>query len=479
LKTGRGPDIGDLFAQAVARHQAGAVEEAEKLYRAVLQRDSAHLGARSNLAQALHYLGRLDAAAKAYLWLVARGVAAPEIHNGLGMALQELGRRDEALQALRRGLVIQPGDAGLLNSFGISLRSRNRFDEAVAAYRRVLSIDSKHILALLNLGNAYREQGKLDLAIEAYRNCIRLRPDLADAHHNLAMALLTRGDFAEGWDEFEWRTAISRRAGRTRSFSGPEWQGEAAAGQRLFLYAEEGLGDTIQFVRYARMAADRGLTVTVEVQESLVRLMSGLPGVERIIAVGSEIPPYDFRCSLLSLPRIFKTDLASIPGDCPYLSADRTAGKGRRIGIAWRGNPNHLRDRQRSLSLAWFLDMLDMPDIEIVSLQKDFSWAEFPKSHDRSRFIDAGRAFTDFADTAAAMAGLDLVIAVDTSVCHLAGALNVPVWTLIEYASDWRWLAGRTDTPWYPSMRLFRQDRPGDWSGVAAQVKEALITPGR
>ena len=487
MKSRRGPDTGELFAQAVARHQAGAVGEAEKLYRAVLQRDSGHLGARCNIALALHQAGRLDAAVKSYLWAVARGVTAAEIHNGLGMALQELGREDEAVAALRRGIAIQPGDASLFNSLGIAYRRQNRLGEALAAYGRTLAVEPAHVLARLNAGNAYREQGRLDQAIEAYRQCLRLRPDLGDAHHNLAMALLARGDFQEGWDAFEWRAAISRKAGRVRAFTGPEWQGESGAGQRLFLYAEEGIGDTIQFVRYARMAAERGFRVTLEVQEPLLRLVTGLPGIERVIAAGTEIPPYDLRCSLLSLPRVFRTDLATIPAEIPYLSADPAVTeawrakladkKGLKVGIAWRGNPQHLRDRQRSLSLAWFLDRLDRPEIDIVSLQKDFAWAEFPKTSDKARFMEAGRGLADFADTAGLVANLDLVVTVDTSVCHLAGALGVPVWTLIDFANDWRWMTERADTPWYPSMRLFRQDRPGDWEGVARRLEDELSNP--
>ena len=467
---------------AVARHEAGAVAEAEKLYRAVLQRDSTHIGARCNIAQALHHLGSLEPAARAYLWLIARGVDAPDIHNGLGMALQELGRDGEAIGALRRGLLLHPGNAGLLNSLGIALRGRDHLDEAASCYRRAVSADPAHALAHLNLGNARREQGHLDLAIGSYRRCLSLRSDFGAAHHALAMAMLAGGDLPAGWEEFEWRSASARRVGRGRPVDGPVWRGEEAeAGTRLFLHAEEGLGDTIQFVRYARLAASRGVEVILEVQRPLVRLMAGLSGVDRVIAVGEDIPPYDVHCPLLSLPRIFKTDLSTIPAKIPYLSADpalaaswreRLADRpGFKIGIAWRGNPLHLRDRKRSLSLAWFLDLLDRPGIEIVSLQKDLTRAERG-----GRFLDAGRDLTDFADTAALSVNLDLLISVDTAVCHLGGALGIPVWTLIDYAPDWRWLAGRSDTPWYPTMRLFRQDRPGDWEAVALQIEEALVS---
>jgi len=482
---GGGPAVDELFAQAVARHEAGAVAEAEKLYRAVLQRDSGHLGARCNIAYALHHLGNLEAAARAYLWLVSRGVQSPEIQNGLGMALQELGRPAEARAAFRRGLVCHPESPHLLNSLGIALRSDDhRLDEAISAYRRAVSVDSAHGLAHLNLGNAYREQGELALSIGCYRQCLSLRPDFGAAHHNLAMALLSKGDFAAGWEEFEWRRTDVRRMGQSRDLAGPEWRGEPIEGGKLLLYAEEGLGTTIQFARYAPLAAARGLEVTLEVQEPLAGLVSSLPGV-RTIAAGQVVPSYDAHCSLLSLPRLFKTDLQTIPASTPYLSADpaRIAAwrekkmadrQGLTVGIAWRGNPHHMRDRKRSLSLAWFLDRLDRPGIDVVSLQKDFTRAEFPSSRERTRFLDAGRDLTDFAETAALVATLDLVISVDTAVCHLAGALGVPVWTLLDHAPDWRWLLDRSDTPWYPAMRLFRQSKPGDWDGVAEQVAKEL-----
>lgn len=472
----------DLFALAVARHQAGAVAEAEKLYRRVLQRDSGHLGARCNSAQALHHLGKLDAAVRAYRWVIARGVSASEIHNGLGMALQELDRQDDAIAAYRHGIVCHPGNADLFNSLGIALRSGDRLDAAIAAYRRALSVAPGHALAHFNLGNIYRELGHLGQAIDCYRQALALRPDSGSAHHNLAMAMLAAGDLAAGWDEFEWRRADPRR--QSRHFEGAEWQGERKDGKTLLLYAEEGLGTTIQFVRYAQLAADRGVDVTLEVQAPLVGLLPRLPGVGRVIAAGEALPPYDAHCSLLSLPRIFKTDLQTIPASVPYLFADpaltaawrdRLADlRGLKVGIAWRGNPHHVRDRHRSLDLAWFLDLLDRPEIDVVSLQKDFSPAEIPSRHRQMRFTEVGRSLTDFAATAALCVNLDLVIAVDTAVCHLAGALGIPVWTLIDAAPDWRWLIGRADSPWYPTMRLFRQAKPGDWRDVGEQVSQAL-----
>jgi Tfp pilus assembly protein PilF len=481
-EAGRGPGAEDLFAAALARHQAGLVVEAEKLYRQVLQRDSAHLGARCNIAQALHHLGKLDAAARAYLWVIARGTNAPELHNGLGMVLQELGRQDDAIAAYRRGLAYNPGNADLFHSLGIALRARDCLDEAIGAYRRALSVAPTHALAHFNLGNAYRELGDLDRSIGCYRQCLSLRPDFGAAHHHLAMALLAKGDLAAGWGEFEWRRDDVRR--QRRRFAGREWQGERQEGARLLLHAEEGLGTSLQFVRYAPMAAALGLEVTLEVQAPLVRLVSGLPGVHRTIAAGDDSPPHDLQCSLLSLPRIFKTDLQTIPASIPYLSADPVLAaawrvrladcRGLKVGIAWRGNPHHLRDRKRSLDLAWFLDVLDRPGLDVISLQKDFTRAEFPPGGDPARLIDLSRSLSDFADTAALIVNLDLVISVDTAVCHLAGALGIPVWTLIDFAPDWRWLMRRSDSPWYPTMRLFRQARLGEWRDVAGQIKDAL-----
>jgi len=428
------------------------------------------------LAAALRAEGQLESARNVLQSLCAANSRDWGSRFLLAGILADMGQEQQAIRHLQQAISLQPRFPEASNNLALLLRAAGETSGAEAQLRKALAIRPDYAAAWNNLGNLCVELSRTAEAADCYSKAISIDPEYAEAHTNRALVSLLHGNFEEGWREYEWRW--KQPGAEIRTLPRPAWDGSLIAGKTILLHSEQGAGDTIQFVRYAKMAADRGLKVTLEVQEPLVRLLTGLPGIERIIAAGSEIPPYDVRCSLLSLPRIFKTDLASIPGDTPYLSADPApvAGEGlKKIGIAWRGNPNHLRDRKRSLSLAWFLDVLDGPGIELVSLQTDFTWAEFPKSRDKSRFVEAGRKLADFADTAALIAGLDLVVAVDTSVCHLAGALGKPVWTLIDHASDWRWLTERSDTPWYPTMRLFRQDRPGDWSGVAARVRDALV----
>ncbi len=361
---------------------------------------------------------------------------------------------------------------------------------SIAAHRRAIALKADFPEAYTNLGNALKGQGNIAAAIAACRQAIALNPDLPDAHHNLSLTLLLNGEFAEGWREYEWRWQTKQL--RPRGFAQPLWSGEAVDGRVLLLHAEQGYGDMIQFCRYVPLVAARG-RVVLEAPRALVRLFSGLAGVERIVVQGDPLPAFDLHCPLLSLPRAFATTLETIPGGVPYLGTDpaqvsawrdRLAGLARlRVGLVWAGEPratDRIRgavDRRRSISLGHFARLAGVGGIAFVSLQKGEAAAQTRSPPPGLRLHDWTGELEDFADTAALIAALDLVISVDTAVVHLAGALGKPVWLLNRFDTDWRWLLDREDSPWYPTLRLFRQHRPGDWAGVLERVAAALRRP--
>jgi hypothetical protein len=328
--------------------------------------------------------------------------------------------------------------------------------------------------------------GRLDEAAASGRVAVRLGPDSPDGHFNLSLALLALGDLAQGWEEYEWRWKTRLMQGR-RHFPQPQWRGEAAGGRTLLVQAEQGFGDTIQFCRYATLAAARGLRVILEAQKPLVRLLRCLPGVDLVVEQGDGPPPFDLQCPMLSMPLAFGTTVGTIPSAASYLEADAAlaaawrarlsavAGHDLRIGLVWAGNPGSelpsmaARDRRRSVAPDLLAPLFGLPGLRFFSLQKDGPAAPggFP-------LTDFMGGMGDFADTAALVAGLDLVISVDTAVAHLAAALGKPVWLLDRFDHCWRWLAGRRDSPWYPSLRVYRQPRPGDWAPVIAEVVRDL-----
>ena len=317
----------------------------------------------------------------------------------------------------------------------------------------------------------------------ALDRALAINPDYAEAHHYKAYLQLLTGDFDKGWREHEWRWLTGDM--KPHGFKGPLWDGKNLAGRTILLHCEQGLGDSIQFIRYARMVKEKGGRVLLSCPSALARLFTGMEGVDEIFPDVRTLPGYDCHAPLLSLPLHFATTPDTIPAAVPYLRAeaaqvhvwrDRLAPlPGLRVGVAWRGNPIHKNDRNRSMAPALFSGFLDLDSIAVVSLQKDGNADEIAALGARGPFLDAGPMLDDLADTAALMTNLDLVVTVDTSVCHLAGALGVPVWTLLPFAPDWRWLLAREhDSPWYPTMRLFRQPAPDDWQSVTARVRAAL-----
>jgi hypothetical protein len=368
----------------------------------------------------------------------------------------------------------------------MALADQARFDEAVAAYDRALALNPRYAEAHTNLGSAYKEQGRLEEAIACYDYALWLRPDDATTHWNRSLAYLAQGDYERGWAEYEWRWR--RKRTRPLPFAQPAWDGTPLEGRTILLYMEQGLGDMIQFIRYAPLVKARGGRVVIECPDILVDLFASVAGVDQIIAEKSELPPFDVHAPLMSLPRLLGTRLDKVPAEVPYLSAppemverwrDRLAQSSAfKVGMVWQGNPHHKWDRHRSVPLAQFAPLAAIPGVELISLQHGDAAAAPHSLNGRFRVAQwTSKKCSDsipFAETAAVIMTLDLVITVDTAVAHLAGALAAPVWVPLSAIVDWRWMHKRSDTPWYPTMRLFRQSELGKWGPVFQRMADEL-----
>jgi tetratricopeptide (TPR) repeat protein len=450
----------------------GRGEEAIGCYRRAIALRPGYAEAHNNLGAALKDAGALEEAAACYHSALTLQPDCAEAANNLGIVLVRLGRLEEAADCCRRALALRPDLMEAYDALAGVLADQGRLEEAAACCRQALVLRPEDAAAHDNLGTVLKAQGLAADAIGCFRTAIGLRPDFPNAHRNLAMALLAVGEMAEGWREYEWRWRTADMAGARRDFSQPQWFGETSAGRTLLIHAEQGLGDTLQFCRYAALAADRGLRVVMEVQAPLVRLLSGLPGVERIVAHGDNLPAFDLHCPMQSLPLALGTTLETIPSGAPYLRADAAAWGDRigerrpRVGVAWAGNPGMIRDGQRSLSPERLARLFGLAGLRFFSLQKD--------APPVAGVTDFMAEMTDFADTAGLIANLDLVISVDTAVAHLAAGLGKPVWLLDRFDPDWRWPLGRQDSPWYPSLRIYRQPAPGNWDAALDAVARDL-----
>lgn len=436
-----------------------------------------------NMRGNAHYALRSFAAALADYDRAAmlRDDAAP-IHNNRGNALRELGRHDEALVAFDRAIALKPDYAEAHNNRGNAQLELNRLVEAVADYDRALALKPDFADALVNRGSALHHLGRDDEAIASLDRAIALNPELAEAHWNKSLTCLSLGDFARGWPDYEWRWKRDSEL-KPRGFTQPQWRGEDLHGKSILLHAEQGYGDIIQFIRYLPMVVAKGGKVVLEIPDDLKPLIGRIDGVTAVVRRGAPLPPFDVHCPLMSLPLAFGTTLATIPAPVPYLHAPaehvrqwqaRLADhKPPRVGLVWSGKPTHKNDRNRSIPLTLLAPLLQQPGVTFISLQKDYREAD-RAALAAAPLLHLDHALADFADTAAAIAALDLVIAVDTAVAHLTGALGKPLWLLLPAIGDWRWLKDRADSPWYPSARLFRQPRIGDWPGALADVKREL-----
>ncbi len=504
----------DLLTTAMQHHQAGQLQEAERLYRQVLQQQPNQPNASYLLGLIAHQVGNLDGAIALYQQAIASQPNFAEAHNNLGAAFQQQGNLAAAIAHYQATLRIKPDNPNANINLGVTLQQQGKLEAAIARYQKAIRLNPNLPEAHSNLAHALKERGELESAISHYQTTVQLTPNNPEAYRDLgdalqeqgriddAIALLDRainqfpnhvqlrgsriraklisGNLGEGFAEYDpWRLSLSNRA-----FSQPAWDGFDLNGRSILLYTETGagMGDIIQFIRYAPLVARQHGRVIVECQPPLLRLFQSIPGIETVIATGNPPPPFDVQSSILSLPSIFGTTLETIPASIPYLfppslppfSLPPPPQPSRlKAGLVWGGDPNHRHDRDRSCPVQEFRRFLTTGEIAFYSLQKGPHSAELTEVEGWP-IQDLGPQLNDFADTAAAIAQLDLVISVDTSVAHLAGALGKPVWILLAFAADWRWLMHRKDSPWYPTARLFRQPRRHAWAEVCDQVAQAL-----
>jgi tetratricopeptide (TPR) repeat protein len=393
----------------------------------------------------------------------------------------------EALRSYDSALALEPDQVGALTDRCVALAEMDRFDEALASADQAVRVGPHVVAAHVNRGNALMKLARLEEALASYDEALTLDPEQVDANFNASLARLCLGDFQAGWKQYEYRW--KKKEFQRREYSRPMWRGERdIEGKTILLVHEQGLGDTIQFVRYAPLIADLGAKVIVGVQPPVKAVIATVAGITQIVADGEVLPEFDLFCPMLNLPMALGTEIATIPANIPYIWPfterlakwrDRFVDDDRvRVGICWAGNSAHLNDRNRSIALERLVKVLSVPGIDFVSIQKDVSEAqvELLRAHGVRQL---GQEFQDFSDTAAVVALLDLVVAVDTSVAHLAGAMGKAVALLIPFSPDWRWLLDRTDSPWYPTMRIFRQDAVGDWDGPLERLREELIGVAR
>lgn len=434
-----------ILESALERHKAGQLEEAAALYREVLDGDPEN-------ADALHLMG---------------------------VIMFDSGNRAAAIDLIQRALEIDPGIPSAFNNLAGILYKEGRLDEAGRLYLQAIQISPQFGEAWYNLGNIRQNQGRYDEALECYGRTLATAPNHAPAHWNRSLLWLLLGDYEKGWEEYEWRWPNEELPTPAVDYPQPVWDGSPLEGQTIFLYSEQGLGDAIQFVRYVPLVLERGGRVILGCERPIERLFSRIQGVEKIVTPQSELPSFTCHASLLSLPRIFGTRLETIPSQVPYLRSEETLSKewsmrlgdgpGLKVGIVWRGNPAQKVNPIRSCPVALLEPLARIPGIRLFGLQKDPGEEGIP-----SGVTDLADDLNDFTDTAAAVERLDIVISVCTSVAHLTGALGRPLWVMLTFNADWRWLRERDDSPWYPTARLFRQTQRGDWQGVVDRIAREL-----
>jgi tetratricopeptide (TPR) repeat protein len=469
------------------RLQRGRHGEAIGYLTKALRANPGSVDAASNLGLALHGAGRFDEAIAQYRNALALAPRHPEILYNLANAYLALDRLDEALESYDETLAQDPSHVGARVNRGNTLLRFNRPMAALASYDEALALMPGHPQILTNRGHVLRRLDRPQEALAEFEAALKKAGEFAEAHFETALTRLSLGDFKAGWRSYEWRWKTGAFADKRRAFRQPLWLGGAPiSGRTVLLHAEQGFGDTIQFIRYARLLVERGARVICEVQPELVSLLSQLEsqfdGVA-IIAKGAKLPPFDLHCPLLSLPLAFATELASVPAQVPYLAAPegrvahwrgRLGERRPRAGFVWAGSAAHKNDANRSIPLAQLAPLLANLPLACFSLQRDIRDADREVLQRLPDLTDLGEELSDFTDTAAVISMLDVVVAVDTAVAHLAGAMGKSVVILLPYAADFRWLRERRDTPWYPTARLLRQPAFGDWDSVVAGFADEL-----
>lgn len=453
-------NVDAILNQAWQAHQSGQVQAAEKVYRQITQQLPQHANA----------------------WCF------------LGIALHDLHRYQEAIEAYNKALQIHPDFPIALNNLGNTLRYAFRPEDAEACFRRAIQLKPDYFNAHKNRGTLHVWNGNLDLALECYRQAMQLAPNDPELHRNLGVIHLLKGEFEIGWREYRWRWLCPEMP--RPKYMAPVWQGEPLQGKTILLYAEQGLGDTFHFIRFAKQLHEEGARVLVHGPASLTGFLGKVPWIDAWIPQSIQVTSaFDYHCSIVDVADIRGLKTETIPPACPYLTAPpylidywrdwfrQFPSKGRRIGLAWQGNRDHQADAFRSFPLSTYHPLGELPDVQLFSLQFGFGkeqlagWRGRNPIHTLPEDIDQSSGA--FMDTSAVLQHLDLVITSDTSIAHLAGALNREVWVLLSLVPDWRWLLGGEQSAWYPSMRLFRQTQQGDWNSVVQQVVERLQEPLR
>ena len=479
------PDFAEAYVNlASALQNSGLLTDAIDACRKAILLKPDLAEAHYNLGVALEKNGDIDQSILAYQQAVTFKPDAAEFHSNLGNMLREKKRFDESIAAQQRAIALNPGFFKAYLGLGNAFRGKGDPDAAIAAYQQAIALNPNYGHAYCNLGAVYVELDQLDAAIAAHQKAIELLPHRGESHAVLSHSLLLLGRFEQGWEEYEWR-GIAEDLPPRRSFHEPKWEGSPLEGKTILIHAEQGLGDTLQFVRYLPMVLQMGGKVIFECQPELIRLLGSITHGCQVIELNKALPPFDVQSFLLGLPRIFRTRLDSIPRQVPYLAADpddikvwqkRLEGNVTRlkVGLVWAGNPSHSDDRNRSIAVSRFAPLANVPNVDFISLQKGSAAPQAIDPDLGFSLLDLTPNLKDMADTAALISNLDLVIGVDTAMVHLAGALGKPVWVLLPFSPDWRWMLDRNDSPWYPTMRLFRQPVRKDWDSVIQQIAQAL-----
>ncbi|TAG67074.1 MAG: tetratricopeptide repeat protein, partial [Oscillatoriales cyanobacterium] len=499
---------------AVTLHQTGDLAEAANYYQRAIEIDPNCAQAQNNLGILLQDRGNIAEAVICFQKAIALNPVYVKALNNLGATLQQQGELQSAIVYFQQALSLnanyvpalvnlgvamqakcQPAEAGRLYQRAIEAEPNNpkghyhlgnsclaagKIEQAISSFEVAISLQPNYVEALTNLGSAVELLGDVNRAISCYNQALAVAPDCVKAHFNLGLVLLLTGDLPRGLAEYEWRWHTDQAKKLPRlNFDKPVWDGSDLNGQTILLRCEQGLGDAIQFVRYATIVQQKGGKVIISCYQELKRLFKQIPGIEQVAVRVEELPDFQVQAPLMSLPHILGTTLDNIPANVPYLAAppnwqfSLNCDRNFKVGIVWAGSSEHLKDFVRSSDFSYFLKFLDIPGVSFYSLQKEVS-ADDMTLLTQTSVIDLSDNLNDFADTAAVISQLDLVICVDTAVAHLAGALGKPVWILLSFMPDWRWLLTREDSPWYPTARLFRQSKPGDWDGVGDRIKVAL-----
>ena len=479
------------YNRASVLQELARLTEALEGYGRVIELRPNFAEAHNNRGNVLHALKRYEAALCAYERAIALDPNSVKARNNKGLALKDLERFDEALQSFDLAIQIEPQSAESHLNRGNALAGLRRFDDAIDSYDRAIALNPLYVEAYNNRGNALRKLLRIDDALQSYAQAVKIKPDHAEATCNLGICTLLAGNFEAGWPLYEWRKK-QQEPERLCRYPQPAWTGrEGLEGKYLFVHAEQGLGDTIQFCRYALLAQEKAAKVILAVQDPLVRLVKCLSPTIEVLQLTTPPPEFDCHIALMSMPLAFQMSLGTCPANVPYLSAEprrveswkrKLGHEGIKIGVCWQGNKHGEIDKGRSFPVRHFEGLSRIPGIRLISLQKGDGVEQLSDLPAGMTIETLGEEFDAgadaFIDTAAVMEGLDLVITSDTAIAHLAGALGRPAWVALPFAPDWRWLLGRSDSPWYPTLRLFRQPTPGNWCSVFAAIQAQLGIAG-